>query len=189
MIYLVLFYEYFKVGLFAVGGGLATLPFLTELGDRTGWFTHAQLTDMLAVSESTPGPIGVNMATYIGFTYAGIPGAVVATLGLITPSVIIILIIAGFLEKFRSNKYVDRAFYGIRPASTGLITAALIGLFATCLLGADGFKGIFTRITIDPKVILLFVVLLVLSNIKKIRDIHPIFFVIAAAAIGIIFKF
>ena len=82
MIFLQLFYEFFKTGLFAVGGGLATLPFLNDMADRTGWFTHAQLADMLAVSESTPGPIGVNMATYVGFITAGLPGAVVATLGL-----------------------------------------------------------------------------------------------------------
>ena len=97
MILLRLFWEYFKVGLFAVGGGLATFPFLKELGARTGWFTQAQLADMLAVSESTPGPIGVNMATYVGYHIAGIPGAVVATLGLIAPSVIIMLVSASSL--------------------------------------------------------------------------------------------
>ena len=94
MIYLQLFWEFFKAGLFSVGGGLATLPFLYDISDRLGWFTHAQIADMLAISESTPGPIGVNMATYAGFTSAGIPGGVVATLGLVTPSVIVILIIA-----------------------------------------------------------------------------------------------
>ena len=92
MIYLRLFYEFFKTGLFAIGGGLATLPFLSDMADRTGWFTHAQLADMLAVSESTPGPIGVNMATYVGFTTGGVGGALVATLGLVAPSIIVILI-------------------------------------------------------------------------------------------------
>ena len=77
MIYLRLFYEFFKTGLFAIGGGLATLPFLSDMADRTGWFTQAQLADMLAVSESTPGPVGVNMATYVGFETGGILGAVV----------------------------------------------------------------------------------------------------------------
>ena len=90
-----LFWEFFKTGLFAVGGGLATLPFLQDMADRTGWFTHAQLADMLAVSESTPGPIGVNMATYVGFTTGGVGGALVATLGLVAPSVIVILIVGG----------------------------------------------------------------------------------------------
>ena len=111
MIYLRLFYEFFKVGLFSVGGGLATLPFLYDISDTTGWFTHGQLADMLAISESTPGPIGINMATYVGFTTGGIPGAVIATVGIITPSIIVILLIAKFLQAFRDNKYVKGAFY------------------------------------------------------------------------------
>ena len=94
MIFLKLFYEFFKVGLFAVGGGMATFPFLTDLADKTGWYTQQQLIDMIAIAESTPGPIGVNTATYVGFTIAGIPGAVIASLGLITPSFLIILIIS-----------------------------------------------------------------------------------------------
>ena len=103
MLYLRLFFEFFKTGLFAVGGGMATLPFMYDISDRTGWFTHAQLADMIAVSESTPGPIGVNMATYVGFTAGGVPGAIIATLGIITPSVIIILIIARVLKAFRET--------------------------------------------------------------------------------------
>ena len=102
-IYLQLFIEFFKAGLFAVGGGMATIPFLYDRSDRTGWYTHAQLIDMIAISESTPGPIGVNMATYVGFSTAGIPGSVIATLGLITPSIIVILIIAGFYNAFKNN--------------------------------------------------------------------------------------
>ena len=115
MLYLRLFFEFFKTGLFAVGGGMATLPFMYDISDRTGWFTHAQLADMIAVSESTPGPIGVNMATYVGFATGGVPGAIVATLGVITPSVIVILIVARILKSFRENVYVDSAFYGLRP--------------------------------------------------------------------------
>ncbi len=188
MIYLVLFWEFFKVGLFAVGGGLATLPFLSSLGARTGWFTQGMLADMVAVSESTPGPIGVNMATYVGFTTAGVPGAVVATIGLITPSVIIILIIAGFLEKFRQNKYVDHAFYGIRPASTALITAALIGLMAISLFGTST-AGLLHISSVKIKPLILFAVLMAVTNIKKVKDLHPIVFIAASAVIGIIFRF
>ena len=128
MLYLQLFWEFFKTGLFAVGGGLATLPFLQDMADRTGWFTHAQLADMLAVSESTPGPIGVNMATYVGFTTGGVGGALVATIGLVTPSVIVILIVAAFLKAFRDSKWVNAAFYGLRPASTALVAAAGISV-------------------------------------------------------------
>ena len=97
MIYLSLFWEFFKTGLFATGGGMATLPFLYRMSETKGWFTAAQLADMVAVSESTPGPIGVNMATYVGFTTAGIPGSLIATIGLVTPSIIVILIIARIL--------------------------------------------------------------------------------------------
>ena len=93
MIYLQLFWEFLKVGLFTVGGGLASLPFLYDISDRTGWYTHAQLADMIAISESTPGPIGINMATYVGFTSAGILGSVLATLGFIIPSIIIVSIV------------------------------------------------------------------------------------------------
>ena len=190
MILLQLFWEYFKVGLFAVGGGLATFPFLKELGARTGWFTQAQLADMLAVSESTPGPIGVNMATYVGFHIAGIPGAVIATLGLIAPSVIIILIIAKFLDKFRKNRYVDNAFYGIRPASTAMITSALLGLLALCLFGAGSVSAMFTEgIVLSPKNWALFIGLLVITNIKKLKDLHPLVFIAASAVIGIVFRF
>ena len=143
MLYIQLFWEFFKTGLFAVGGGLATLPFLQDMADRTGWFTHAQLADMLAVSESTPGPIGVNMATYVGFTTGG-GGALVATIGLVAPSVIVILIVAAFLKAFRDSKWVNAAFYGLRPASTALVAAAGISVVPIALLhsGMTGFAAL-----------------------------------------------
>lgn len=190
MILLQLFWEYFKVGLFAVGGGLATYPFLKDLGERTGWFTIGELADMLAVSESTPGPIGVNMATYVGFTLKGIPGAVVATVGLITPSVIIILIIAMFLDKFRKNKYVDYAFYGIRPASTAMITSALLGLLALCLFGASSVKALIASGgVLDIKALVLFLLLFAAMNVKKLKDLHPLVFIAISAVVGIVFRF
>ena len=134
MILLRLFFEFCKVGLFSVGGGLATIPFLTDMGIRTGWFTPAQLTDMIAISESTPGPIGVNMATYAGYTTAGIPGGIVATLGLVFPSIIIILLISGFLQKYRESRIVDAVFYGLRAASVALITEALLQVASIALM-------------------------------------------------------
>ena len=112
MIFLRLFFEFFKTGLFSIGGGLATIPFLQDMGEATGWFTNQELTTMIAVSESTPGPMGVNMATYVGYHMGcntvlgpagGILGAVIATLGLVAPSIIVILIIARFLQKFRHS--------------------------------------------------------------------------------------
>ena len=134
MTYLRLFWEFFKTGLFAVGGGMATVPFLKNIGLATGWYSQTDLMNMLAVSESTPGPIGINMATYVGFTVAGIPGAVIATIGEVTPSIIVILIVAAMLTKFRNSKYVENAFYGLRPASSGLIGAACAGVVLQGLL-------------------------------------------------------
>lgn len=119
MMLLRLFWEFFKIGLFAVGGGMATIPFLYDLSDRTGWFTYTQLADMIAISESTPGPIGVNMATYVGYEMSGVLGSISTTLGFVAPSIIIIVIVSIFLQKFRDNRYVESAFYGLRPASSG----------------------------------------------------------------------
>ena len=191
ILYLRLFWEFFKTGLFAVGGGMATLPFLYSMSDTTGWFTHAQLADMIAVSESTPGPIGVNMATYVGFSTAGIPGAVIATLGLITPSIIIILIIARVLAAFRQNKYVDAAFYGLRPCSVGLIAAAGLLVVKIALFDFDLFKqtGVLMDI-FNGKAILLAAVLIVLTRyVKPLKKLHPVFFILGSAAIGALFAF
>lgn len=191
MIYLQLFYEFFKTGLFAVGGGMATVPFLSAMAEKTGWFTQGMLADMIAVSESTPGPIGVNMATYVGFTTAGVPGAVVATLGLITPSVIIILIIARFLKAFRDNKYVDGAFYGLRPCSVALIAAAGMAVVKLTLLNEAGFQ--LTGNWLDYfrwECILLAAVLLVCTRwVPKVKDLHPIWFILGSAVIGVVFRF
>jgi chromate transporter len=191
MILLQLFFEFFKTGLFAVGGGMATLPFLYDISARTGWYTTEMLADMIAVSESTPGPIGVNMATYVGFVTAGIPGAVIATLGLITPSIIVILLIARALKAFRENPYVEAAFYGLRPCSVGLIAAAgflvvKLALFNTELYQASGkLLDLF-----DFKAIALAAVLLVCTRyVKKLKGLHPIFFILASAVVGIVFAF
>ncbi|MEA5142367.1 MAG: chromate transporter [Oscillibacter sp.] len=191
MIYLNLFYEFFKTGLFAVGGGLATLPFLYDMADRTGWFSSSQLADMLAVSESTPGPIGVNMATYVGFTIRGIPGALVATLGLVTPSVIVILIVAAFLKSFRDNRFVNAGFYGLRPASTAMVASAGISVVALALLQVDQFHatGALADL-INWKGVALAAVLLVLTRwVKPTKGLHPILFILASAVVGVVFQF
>ena len=187
MILLQLFYEFFKTGLFAVGGGLATLPFLNDMADRTGWFTQAQLADMLAVSESTPGPIGVNMATYVGFTTAGPLGALVATVGLVTPSVVVILIIAAFLRAFRHNKYVNSAFYGLRPASTAMVAAAGLGVAQLTLLHTEQpFSLAFFN---WPAIALAAAVLVLTRWVPKVKDWHPIVFIALGAAVGVIGNF
>jgi len=195
-VYLRLYWEFFKTGLFAVGGGMATLPFLKDIGESTGWFTQADLMNILAVSESTPGPIGINMATYVGYITAGVPGAVIATLGEITPSIIVILIIAAILNSFRNNRYVDMAFYGLRPASTGLIGAACVGVILQVLLGIESSSGgglvnrFFVSGGVNIKGILLAAVLLVLTNkVKKVKDLHPVVFIGLSAVVGIAFGF
>ena len=182
MTYLLLFIEFFKTGLFAIGGGLATVPFLFEIANNYPWFTPEQLTDMIAVAESTPGPIGVNMATYAGFSAGGIPGALIATTGLVMPSVIVIIIVAKILAKFKDNKFVNYAFYGIRPAVAGMIIAAWISLFKMCVIN-EGFTGIADLFYL--KELIIFLILTVMCLKTKI---NPICYIILGAIVGIIFK-
>ena len=182
MIYLRLFWEFFKTGLFAVGGGMATLPFLYDISDRAGWFTHAQLADMVAVSESTPGPIGVNMATYVGFITGGVGGAAVATLGLVAPSIIVILIVFAFLEKFRDSRYVNGAFYGLRPASTAMILAAGVLVVKATFL-PNGLAAPDWRLPV------LAAVLLALTNaVPRTKKLHPIVFILGSAVVGVVLR-
>ena len=190
MIYLRLFWEFFKVGLFSIGGGLATLPFLYSLGAKTGWFGTADVANMLAISESTPGPIGVNMATYVGFDCGGVLGGVVATLGLVTPSVIVIVLIAMALQAFRTNKYVDAAFYTLRPASTGLIAAAGWSVFVLVLVNLDAYRASYQLTDLlQWKNLLLFAVIWVLTNlVKPLKKLHPVVFLALAAVVGIVFR-
>lgn len=192
MLYLKLFWEFFKTGLFAIGGGMATIPFLYDISDATGWFTHNDLANMIAVGESTPGPIGVNMATYVGFvtgmndggTFGAVIGAVIATLGLITPSVIVILVVAAILKSFRDNRYVNQAFYGLRPASTGLIAAAGLSVMVANLF----YEGQAGLAAINWKGWILAIVLWLLTNrVKKTKGLHPIVFIGVSAVAGILF--
>lgn len=191
-IYLQLFWEFFKAGLFAVGGGMATVPFLQDIGSSTGWFTSAELADMIAISESTPGPIGVNMATYVGNVTAGVPGGIIATLGLVTPSVIIILIVAAVLKKFRSNKYVNSAFYGLRPASVGLIAAAGFGIILIAFFGVERISDLWSHggLSLNLRYYVLAAVLVaMIFFIKPTKKLHPIIFIIFSAIVGIVFAF
>lgn len=190
MIYLQLFWEFFQTGLFAVGGGMATIPFLYDMSDKTGWFSHQDLANMIAVGESTPGPIGVNMATYVGYVTGmeeggigtAILGAVTATTGLVLPSLIVILIVAAMLKRFKDSKYVSRAFYGLRPASTGLIAAAGISVAVSNLLDLSAF-------TVNWKGLVLAAVLWLLTNkVDRTKKLHPIVFIGASALVGIVFS-
>ncbi len=177
MTYIYLIIEFFKIGLFSVGGGLATLPWLFDLAAKGyGWFTVSQLADMIAISESTPGPMGVNMATYAGFNAGGVLGGIVATLSLALPGIVIIIIIYRFLEKFRDNKYVKGVFYALHPAVGALITLACIEVYRSSFLPSEGFG-------IKP---LYFVIFLALFAVKMIfnKNIHPIAVIFAGAVIG-----
>lgn len=186
MIYLRLFWEFLKIGLFAVGGGMATLPFLKELAERTGWFTQELITDMIAISESTPGPIGINMATYVGCNIAGIPGGVLASIGEVIPSLIIVILISKSLERFRSSTIVGDMFYGLRPTVTGLIAAAGIGVMQVAMFHLDLFRESGSYLDLfDWKKLLLFAVMFL--GIKKLKW-HPVAFIAISAVIGIVFS-
>ena len=196
MILLQLFWEFFKTGLFAIGGGLATVPFLQDISAKTGWYTAGQLADMIAVSESTPGPMGVNMATYVGFTVGsqelggpvmGVVAALIATLGLVAPSVIIIMIVAYFLKRFRSSKLVDGALYGLRPASVALISAAGVDIVLIAVLRVDSIYQI-AQAALSWKALALAALVYVSTHIKKLKNLHPIWFIAASAVIGVVLK-
>lgn len=183
MIYLTLFFEFFKIGLFAVGGGMATVPFLMELAERYPWFTTSELANMIAISESTPGPIGINMATYAGFHAAGLPGALCATFSLVAPALIIIIIIAKFMSNFSENKYVKGAFSGIRPMIAALIGYAVWQIAIITFADTSGSKIIF-----HFDAILICAALLLLFQWKSLKKLHPIVWIAIGAVLGIVFK-
>lgn len=187
MIYVQLMWEFFKIGLFAVGGGLSTLPFLINLTYKYDWFDKEMLTNMLAISQATPGPMGVNIATYTGYQTQGILGGIAATLSLIAPSIIIIIIIARFLDKFKDNKYVDSVFNGLRPAVVGLIGVAGFEVVKIALFNFDLFRetGRIIDLFYIKGIILFIISFYAVSKFKK----HPIIYIISGAIIGILFKF
>ena len=185
---LLLMAEFFKTGLFSVGGGLATLPFLYEMSNRhPEWFTDADIADMIAISESTPGAIGINMSTYAGYRTAGIPGGILASLALALPCVIIILIIARFLARFRQNRYVEGAFYGLRPASIAMISVAGLNVARIALVNLDALtSGAGLGEFFIWKALVLAV--LIFIGQKKLKW-SPVIFIALSAVVGVIFKF
>lgn len=187
MIYLKLYLEFFKIGLFAIGGGLATLPFIRQLGGKYGWVTQRQILDMIAISESTPGPIGVNAATFVGNITAGTLGGIVATVGVVTPSFVIILLVAHYFTKFCEEPVVKSVFAGIRPAVIGLIAAVGFQVAKVALLSGEKYKMTSKVLSIlDVKAVLLFgIIIFLMHKYKK----HPIIYLIGSAIVGIMFKF
>ncbi|MBE6955568.1 MAG: chromate transporter [Ruminococcaceae bacterium] len=183
---LLMFLEFFKTGLFSIGGGLATLPFLNAMGDKYGWFTRADVANMLAISESTPGPIGVNMATYAGVQTAGVFGGILTTLGLVTPSFIIIILVASVLKRFRENRFVQSSLKSLRPVSVGLVASAVLSVFAASLIDLEAllalnWKGITSIGAVATFAVLLFVRV-------KWKKLHPIVLVLIGAVAGILLK-
>ena len=194
MIFLELFWRFFMVGLFSVGGGLATLPFLTSMGETTGWFDSMDISNMVAISESTPGPIGINMATYIGYQIGsqvspglGIVGSIIASLGEVTPAIVIIMIVSRMLMKFRDSKYVEYVFYGLRAASVGLIAAAWLGVAKIAFYSSEVMaeSGNFLM-AIDYKSIILSALIFFLAT--KFKKLHPIALIVFSAVVGIVFR-
>lgn len=183
-LYLLLFWEFFKTGLFSVGGGLATIPFLYEMMEKYHWFTQSGLLNMIAISESTPGPVGVNMATYVGYHVSGgnILASIIATVGLVMPSVIIICVIARVLKTYRDNPYVEDAFYGLRPATCGLILSAAIGVFASVLFPSGSF-------TMDST-FWIHLALMALAGVAAffLKKMHPIVLICLCAVMGIVLQ-
>lgn len=168
MIYLQLFLEFFHIGLFSFGGGYATLPFLYHIAENQGWYTTKRLTDMIAVSSITPGPVGVNVATFAGYTTSGILGALVATTSVILPSLIIVVIISKLLEQFKHNKYVKSVIYSIKPAGCGLLGAVAVDMFLTDL----SVKGV--------------VLLLILFGLSLGKKRDPLFYLGISAVAGLL---
>lgn len=179
-----MFWEFMKIGFFAVGGGPATLPYLMDLTEKFDWYTMEELTNMIAISESTPGPLGLNMSTYAGFHTLGVFGGVVSTMGLVIPSIIVICLIAKFLENFNENRFVKAAFEGIRPAVTAIIAASV---YQVCKV------SLFTQTQAGyvpaVKTIVLCVIVFCLLQVKKLQKYHPAVWLLVAAVLGILLRF
>lgn len=186
MLLVKLFFEFLKTGLFSIGGGLATLPFLYEMQAKTGWFTVQDVINMIAVSESTPGPLGINMATYVGFITAGVPGSLLAVIGEITPALFIIYFINRFLNRFADNKYVQYTMYGLRAASAALIMAAgcLVAQVTFLKPGLLEKGGNLLQYINVPSIIMALIILFLYKKTKK----HPIIYIIAAGVAGVVFS-
>lgn len=184
MIYLTLFIEFFKIGLFSIGGGMATIPFLIDLSEKYAWYTTAEFGNMVAISQSTPGPVGINMATYAGYQAAGISGAIVATCSLVLPALLIIMLIAKFMQNFSDNPVVVSVFGGIRPTVAALILYAVLELCKIALFTVSS-AGAYIP---DYTNILICVLSFGLLQIKQLKKIHPLLWILAGAVVGILFK-
>lgn len=176
-------YYFFTTGLFAVGGGLATLPFLYEIGQKTGWYNALDVANMVAIAQSTPGPTGINMSTYVGFNQFGMFGAILGPLAIVLPSLIVVISISKILDKFKESKLVKDVFYGLRPASTGLILAAAFSVITISLFDFGNANNLVSAIRWPAMAVAFFVFIL-----NKWKKPHPIILIALAAIIGIVFQ-
>lgn len=198
MIYLTLFWEYFKIGLFTIGGGYAMLPLVTQIVDKYGWLTNAELLNFIGIAESTPGPFAINLATFIGVKVGGtaglgvfgsILGAFVATFAVVLPSLVIIVIVTKLFNKFRSSKYVQGVLYGIKPVVVGLILSAALTVACQVVLPALSLKAIeksgFEQFNWISLILVCAFVPLSQIKIKK-KKIHPIVLIVLSAVLGVL---
>ncbi len=182
-------FEFFKTGLFSVGGGLATLPFLVRMSNHhPEWFSHSDLANMVAVAESTPGPMGVNMSTYAGYFSHGVIGGILTTLSLVTPSFVVVLIISRIWEKYKTNEKVQKAFASIRAAAIGLLFSACFSVFIAAVFPGFVGTGLPSFQNFNLLYFALFAVAFVIMNIKPLKKIHPIAYIAVGAVIGIVFS-
>ena len=179
---LYLFATFFKIGLFSIGGGLATLPFLLELADRSDWLTREMIGNMLAVAQSLPGPVGANLSAYTGFHYAWIPGSYTAVISLTIPSIIIILMVVRMLKSFKESVVVKNLFSGFRPAAAGLLSAAAFAAISLSLWNAAA--PVWYELLRWKETLIFLMIFILLCKFKK----HPIVYILIAGAAGLILK-
>jgi len=186
MIYFILFYQFFKIGLFSFGGAYATIPFLYDLSNRFGWFSHEDIVNMLAISQSIPGPIGINLASFSGFQAAGLIGGIIAPIGLITPAIIMISFISKFLNKFCDNPTVNAILWGLRPAACAMIAYAMFIIMKVALFNLPKFHltGQIQDIFKVPAI----VILIILVIVDKKCPLHPAWKIILAGTLGILIQ-
>ena len=180
MIYLELFLSFFLIGAVTFGGGYAMLPMIQETVADKGWMELSALVDFIAVSESTPGPFAVNIATYIGSQVGGVLGSLCATLGVVMPSFIIILIVARCYMAFKNSKIVKGIMTGLKPAVVGLIGAAVLSIASTVFIPSGFSFAIFA----DP-ITYVSAFIFVLCLVLVLKKVHPILLVCLSAALGI----
>ncbi len=198
MEFLLLFWEYFKIGLFTLGGGYAMLPMVEQVVLRNGWMLREELINFIGVAESTPGPFAVNLATFVGMqvgmqtnlgVFGGYLGSAVATFAVVLPSLVIIIIVTRILDKFKTNRHVQNALKGVRPVVVGMVASAMFTIFCAVVFPKFNLDSPSLKDLSDCKWIslLIFLVFVPVSRLKiKGKKLHPIFMICISAVLGIL---